>query len=140
MVRSHEFMNGLWERYLKGGTIVSEYSTFLAEDAERSWIADADIAVLLVCQAAIETHLRYELQAPRNKTFAYLVETYGFTPELKLKTDKLRKSRNRWVHVSDPSDDEMLQNDPQKHRAELAIDATEALETMVCALCENQFV
>jgi hypothetical protein len=49
---------------LLGGVVISEWSTFLAKDAELAFCSGANLAAILAAQAAIESHLRYEYFDP----------------------------------------------------------------------------
>ncbi|HVN49129.1 MAG TPA: hypothetical protein VMU30_09970 [Bacteroidota bacterium] len=55
-----KYINLLDEELLKGGVILSEWSTFLSRDAETAFCAGAYLSAILSAQAAVESHLRYE--------------------------------------------------------------------------------
>ena len=50
----------LEDELLVGDAMLSEWSTFLARDADTAFQSGADLATILISQAAIECHLRYE--------------------------------------------------------------------------------
>jgi len=54
------FIFALDEELLKGGIILSEWTTFLAKDAEGALCLGAYLASILTAAAAIESHLRFE--------------------------------------------------------------------------------
>ena len=54
------FICALDEELLKGGIILSEWTTFLAKDAEEALCLGAYLASILTAAAAIESHLRFE--------------------------------------------------------------------------------
>lgn len=117
---------------LKGGVILSEWSTFLVRDADEAFCAGADLATILVAQAAIESHLRYEyshLQSS-NGGFYNLIEQSPLSDELKAALHRLRKYRNRWVHVNDPHDDSDLMRRPEYYENELETMALLAIKAL----------
>jgi hypothetical protein len=48
-----------------------------------------------------------------------MIEASHLTPDLKADLHRLRRYRNRWVHVDDPNDDEALLADPEPVEREL---------------------
>jgi hypothetical protein len=117
----YEFILSLDEKLLKGGLILSEWSTFLIKDADTAFFNKANLATILVSQAAIECHLRYEyLNEPLNiKGFYNLIEHSPIPDDLKKELHILRKYRNKWVHVNEPSEDEDLLKRPDYYENEL---------------------
>ena len=118
------------EELLKGGVILSEWSTFLVRDADEAFCAGADLATILVAQAAIESHLRYEYFPTGKKGFYDLIEQSPLTVELKADLHRLRKYRNRWVHVNDPHDDSDLMRRPDYYENELETMAQLAIKAL----------
>ena len=55
-----DYINDLDEELLQGGVILSEWTTFLVKDAEMAFCVGANLASILACQAAIESHLRFD--------------------------------------------------------------------------------
>ncbi|MEK6281227.1 MAG: hypothetical protein AABN95_12810 [Acidobacteriota bacterium] len=124
------------DELLLGGVILSEWSTFLVRDADEAFCAGADLAAILISQAAIECHLRYEYFPHDQRKFGFydLIEQSPLAPELKTTLHTLRKYRNRWVHVNDPHDDQDLLERPEYYQAELeqtAIAASRALREVI---------
>lgn len=120
-----------WEDELvKGGVTLSEFSTFLVQDADRAFCAGADLAALLAAQAAMGTHLRHEHGAVRVKGFAALIDRSELPSDLAARLHEIRRYRNRWVHVADPDADADLLDHPERNRDELARMATVAMRAL----------
>jgi len=129
----NDYILALDEELLLGNVMLSEWSTFLAKDAETAFCAEADLATILISQAAIECHLRYEFfeGEKRKLTFYDLIEQSPLTKELKASIHKLRRYRNRWVHVQDPHDDDDLLSRPEYYEGELKQLAYVAIRNML---------
>ncbi len=131
------------EELLLGGVILSEWSTFLIKDADEAYCNRANLAAILVAQAAIESHLRYEYldDIAKNKFGFYdLIEQSTLQLELKVDLHNLRKYRNKWVHVNDPREDSDLLNRPEYYEAELEQFAALAIKAMRQVIYQEQFV
>jgi len=138
-----EYIIELDEELLKGGVILSEWTTFLAKDAETAFCSNANLSSILACQAAIESHLRYEYFDARESKgwgFYQLIEKSSLEDNLKSELHELRKFRNRWVHVEDPSDDSDLLSRPEYHEDELMQFAKKSVRIMLKALYANQWI
>jgi len=59
-----EYLVSLDETLLKGGVILSEWATFLIEDADMAFVAGAHLASIITSLAGVETHV---LRKYRNK-------------------------------------------------------------------------
>jgi len=73
-----EYINALDEELLQGGVMLSEWTTFLAKDAEIAFCSGANLSCILACQAAIESHLRFDYfyaETSKNWGFYQLIET-----------------------------------------------------------------
>ena len=137
------FINGLDEELLLGGVILSEWSSFLARDAETAFCAGANLAAILAAQAAIESHLRYEyFDSRQTKGWGLyrLLEEAPLPNDLKDDLTKLRYFRNRWVHVKDPVQDEDLLEKPEYYETELEEMARMAIKSMLRVLYMEQWV
>lgn len=55
-----DYIIDLDEELLLGGVILSEWTTYLAKDAEIAFCNVANLSSILACQAAIESHLRFD--------------------------------------------------------------------------------
>ena len=131
------------EELLLGGVILSEWSTFLIKDADEAYCIGANLAAILVCQAAIESHLRYEYcdNTAKNKLGFYdLIEQSPLPLKLKADLHKLRKYRNKWVHVNDPREDSDLLSRPEYYETELEQNAASAIKVLRQVIYFEQFV
>jgi hypothetical protein len=135
-------VQSLWDENLRGGVILSEFSTFLATDAESAFQAGADLSTVFTACAAIETHLRFESSKKGVKkiTFAEVANSQRLPVEIRDNLARLRKFRNTWIHVENPYLDIELQIEPQVVHSELAEMAELSIKLMVQVLCSDQFV
>lgn len=137
------FIIALDEELLLGGVVLSEWSTFLARDAEIAFCSGANLSALLTAQAAIESHLRYEFfDAKKTKgwCFSKLINHVLLPADLKNNLHLLRRFRNKWVHVDNPEKDSDLLERPDYHADELEKMAKLAIESMLRILYLEQFV
>ncbi len=119
------------EELLRGGVMLSEWATFLIEDADVAFCAGANIAALLAAQAAMETHLRHEHgDCAEHVSFAGIIDRSALHETVKARLHEVRRYRNRWVHVNDPHDDERLLDHHDDARAELAEMATKSMRLL----------
>jgi hypothetical protein len=131
------------EQLLKGGVILSEWTTFLAKDAGTAFCSNANLSSILACQAAIESHLRYEYfdaKVSKGWGFNQLIEKSSLNNDLKTELHELRKFRNKWVHVEDPSEDSDLLNRPEYHENELMEFAKKSIRIMLKTFYVNQWI
>lgn len=131
------------EELLLGGVMLSEWTTFLAKDAGTAFCSGAYLSSILSCQAAIESHLRYDHFDPAKTqgwTFYNLIEQSRLDNRLKSDLHELRRYRNKWVHVNDPSDDSALLSKPDYFENELAEFAKSTIRTMLKTLYNNQHI
>jgi len=113
-----EYLVSLDETLLKGGVILSEWATFLIEDADMAFVAGAHLASIITSLAGVETHLRGEGGSSEQRLVG-LIDDSDLEEDLKQELQVLRKYRNKWVHVADPWDDDALLKSPEEHEAEL---------------------
>lgn len=138
-----DYILDLDNELLKGGAILSEWTTFLTKDAQIAFCSGANISAILTCQAAIESHLRFDyFQAEETKGWGFyqLIERSSLSSDLKQELHELRKFRNQWVHISDPADDTSLLEKPELHEAELEEFAKRAIKTTLKVLYSSQWV
>ena len=138
-----DYINQLDEELLIGGVILSEWTTFLVKDAETAFCSGAYLASILASQAAIESHLRYDyFNSTETKGWGFydLIEKSNLKSELKTELHLLRKYRNKWVHVNDPSNDNELLERPEYYETELADFSKTTIKSMLKILYSNQFV
>lgn len=125
------------EELLQGGVILSEWTTFLVKDAESAFCSNANLASILTCQAAIESHLRFDYfnnEESKGWGFYHLIENSSLNNKLKTELHELRAFRNKWVHVKDPGSDSDLLERPEYHEKELIQVAKKSIRIMLKTL------
>lgn len=138
-----DYINQLDEELLLGGVILSEWTTFLVRDAEIAFCSGANLSSILACQAAVESHLRFDYFDPTKSkgwSFYSLIEKSEFEIEVKSELHELRKFRNKWVHVNDPTNDQDLLERPDFYENELEEFSKKAIKTMLKVLYSNPFI
>jgi hypothetical protein len=138
-----DYINKLEDELLLGGVIISEWSAFLVQDAEEAFCSGANLAAILVSQAAIESHLRYEYassQVHKRLSFYELIEQSPLPEEMKRDLHILRKYRNRWVHVNDPNNDADLLVRPEYYEEEVERIAYMTIKLLLQVVCLEQWV
>ncbi|MGC3971582.1 MAG: hypothetical protein QM775_30840 [Pirellulales bacterium] len=94
---------------LGGGVMLSEWTCILVKDVDIAFCNHASLSAILAAQSAIECHLRFEFSgclSGNRGGFYDLIEQSPLEPSMKADMHRLRRFRNRWVHVNDPADDE----------------------------------
>jgi len=135
------YINSLDEELLRGSVFTSEWSVFLARDAETAYCKGANLAAILAAIAAIETWLRwgYSSSFPKKyPTLFEMIEESDFPDDLKNELHMLRKYRNKWVHVDNPDDDETLVSKPEYVESEMENRAKSAIKLMLQVLYFEQ--
>lgn len=138
-----EYIISLDKELLLGGVILSEWSVQLIKDAEIAFCKGAYLASILSAQAGIECHLRYEYFEPKktkNWGFSNLIDNSPLSDDIKIELHKIRKFRNKWVHVKDPIDDENLLSRPDYYQEEMEKMAKSTIKTMLRVIYQEQFV
>jgi hypothetical protein len=135
-----DYLVRLDEELLLGGIILSEWCSFITKEADTAFAKGANLAALLTAVSAIETHLRAESQSGPKERLVDLIEQAGIEGDLRDDLHRLRKYRNRWVHISDPWDYEELLIDPEKHEAELAGMVVFAMRAMRRVIYGNPWI
>jgi hypothetical protein len=138
-----DYILALDEELLQGGVILSEWSTFLARDAETAFCSGAHLAAILAAQAAVECHLRYEYLDPAEAKgwgLCRMLDSVPLPADLKDELHSLRRFRNRWVHVEQPAQDEHLLQRPEYHEVELEEIARLAIGSMLRVLYLEQWL
>lgn len=113
-----QYLVDLDERLLRGGVILSEWASFLIKDADMAFVTGAHLASIITGLAGVETHLRGEGGSSKQR-LVELIDESALEEDLKQELQILRKYRNKWVHVTDPWDDDTLLESPEKHGVEL---------------------
>ncbi len=138
-----DYILALDEELLQGGVAISEWSTFLARDAETAFCSGAHLASILAAQAAIESHLRYEYLDPvevKGWGLSRMLDSVSLPVDLKDDLHRLRKFRNRWVHVEYPTEDKHLLEKPDYHESELEETSKLAIRSMLRVLYSAQWL
>ena len=102
------YLDDLDAEFLKGSVILSEWCTFIICQTDTAFARGAHLASILTAVSGIETYLRSEHMVSIKEGFAGLIEQTSLPAELKADLHKLRKYRNKWVHVGEPWDDESV--------------------------------
>lgn len=85
------------DEVLKGGICFDDYTSFQLENAYISFCAGADLACVIMCQAAIESYIK-EDEALDCKSFYDIIENCSYSSDFKNRLHPLRKYRNKWMH------------------------------------------
>lgn len=112
-----EHLLALDEELLLGGAMVSEWCAFVVREADTAFAKGANLASVLTAVSGIETHLRAE-QGNASSRLVDLIDQASLPYDLRRDVHRLRRYRNKWVHV-DPSDDQEVLNNPGRFEAEL---------------------
>jgi hypothetical protein len=135
-----DYINQLDAELLLGGVVLSEWTIFLAKDSETAYCSGAYLSSILSSQAAIESHLRYDYfnsAETKGWSFFELIEKSDLDYNLKNELHTLRKYRNKWIHVNDPSVDLDLLERPKYYENELADFSRMTIKTMLKILYRN---
>lgn len=128
------------EELLKGGVILSEWCSFIVREADIAFASGANLASILTAVSGIETYLRSEHSETGRERLVELIEHASIKTELKSDLHKLRKYRNKWVHLDEPWDDEEILERPEEIELELEKMAFFAARTLRRTIYENQWV
>ena len=134
------YLLALNDDLLKGGVILSEWCSEIVRQADAAFVGGADLATILTAVAAAETYLRSEYATEKRQRLATLIDEAPIKPELKEDLHRLRKYRNKWVHVDEPWSDEPLLEHPEAMSAELEDMAKFACQVLRRTIYENQWV
>jgi hypothetical protein len=122
-----DYLVALDEELLQGDVMMSEYAVELLRNADVCYVSGAFVAGIVMAAAAVETWLRGELNPGGKKTFFDLIGQCGLSPAVIDEVHTLRKMRNGWVHVGDPSDDERLLEEFEKGHPKLETECRAAM-------------
>ncbi len=107
------------DELLKGGVFLSEWCSFIVREADIAFAKGAHLGAILTAVSGIETHLRAEYAAGPKERFVELIDRAAITSKLRTDLHKLRMYRNKWVHVSDPWEDQEVLAEPERYEREL---------------------
>lgn len=132
------FLVKLDEELLIGGVIVSEWCSFIVRDHDTAFAGGAYLSSILAAVSGIETYLRSEYGGPKKESLHDLINSSPIKQELKDDLHRLRKYRNKWVHVEAPWTDEELLADPERYENELEEMGKFAARALRRTIYENQ--
>jgi hypothetical protein len=98
------------------------------------------LAAVLTAVAGIETYLRSEYAVTGKERLVDLISDAPIPEDLKSDLHRLRKYRNKWVHVDDPWNDGQLLERPADTEQELEEMALFAVRSLRRSIYENQWV
>lgn len=128
------------EELLKGGVILSEWCSFIVREADTAFVKGAHLASILTAVSGIETYLRSEYSKTAKDRLFKLIDESPIDDDLKSDLHKLRKYRNKWIHVDDPWKDISLLESPANHERELEEMAFFAVRLLRQTIYENPWV
>ncbi len=128
------------EELLKGGVVLSEWCSFIVREADMAFVNGAHLASILTAVSGIETYLRSEYSQTGKERLVDLINEASLHSSLRDDLHKLRKYRNRWVHVDDPWNDTRLLETPEDTEQELEDMALFATRALRRTIFENQWV
>src|SRR5436190_21215290 len=105
------YLFNLDEDLLKGSDMFSAWCHFLILEADTAFIRRAHLAAIVTAMAGMEAQLRFDHSEPRDHlSLAQLIDKSAIPDDLKKEIHELRRFRNKWVHVSDPWDESLLEH------------------------------
>jgi hypothetical protein len=106
-----DYIVALDDELMKGGYVLPEWAFLLTKEADTAFVSGAPVAAVLTAHAAVEAYLRGEGGRERNS--AELIDGSGLPEDLVADLHRVRRYRNRWVHVDDPWDDRGELEEPE---------------------------
>lgn len=128
------------EKLLKGGVILSEWCSFIVREADTAFARGAHLASILTSVSGIETYLRSEYSKSGKERLFDLINQSPIDEGLKEDLHKLRKYRNKWVHVDEPWEDQRLLETPEFFEGELEEMAFFSARTLRKTIYENPWI
>lgn len=128
------------DELLKGGVILSEWCSFIVRESDLALVHGANLASILTAVSGIETYLRSEYSGKERSSLFELIDNAPIADDLRSDLHRLRKYRNKWVHVNDPWDDQKLLYSPEHAEKELEEMALFAARVLRRTIYENQWV
>ena len=115
-----ELLVRLDDEHLRGGVQLSEWCSLIVREADVAFVRDAQLASILTAVAGMETYLRAEMQRDGvGKNLAQLIDTADIEEDLRDDLHRLRRYRNRWVHVEAAWDDNEVLAHPERFEGAL---------------------
>lgn len=134
------YLVDLDEELLKGGVILSEWCSFIVREADTAFAHGAFLASILTAVSAIETYFRAEHSTRSKERLLDLINQASIEEDLKKDLHVLRLYRNKWVHVSEPWQDENLLESLEELENELEEMALFAARALRRTIYENPWI
>jgi len=134
------YLGALDDELLRGGVILSEWCSFIVREADLAFVRGAHLASILTAVSGIETYLRSEYAKNGEERLFKLIDDSPIEDQQKSDLHKLRKYRNKWVHVDEPWEDEELLKFSQTYESELEEMAFFAARLLRQIIYENPWV
>lgn len=125
------------EELLVGGVILSEWCCFIVRESDIAFVHGAHLGAILTALSGIETYLRAETKS-KNK-LCNLIDELILPEGLAEDIHRLRKYRNKWVHVDDPWN-ESINEFPERYEKGLEEMAHFAVRVLRRTIYENQMI
>jgi hypothetical protein len=134
-----EYLLRLDDELLLGGVILSEWCNSIVREADIAFVHGAHLASILTAVSGIETYLRSEARED-GRPLVQLIDCADIDPALRADLHRLRKYRNRWVHVDAPWKDARVLSEPEHFENELEEMALFGARALRRTLYSDQFV
>jgi hypothetical protein len=135
-----QYISSLDEELLKGGVVLSEWTSSLIRNADLAFVHGAHLACVITAMAAIEAHLRQECQSAHTRTLAELIEHTPMDALLREELHAIREFRNSWTHIRNPIADEIILIHAEHHESEQGEFATRASRALRQVVYAHQYV
>jgi hypothetical protein len=119
---------------------LSEWCLFIVRESDLAFVHGANLASILTAVSGIETYLRSEYSEKERSSLFALIDGSYIAEDLRSDLHKLRKYRNKWVHVNDPWGDQKLIDAPEESEKELEEMALFAVRALRRTIYDNQWV
>lgn len=137
---SWEYLASLDEELLQGGVIISEWCAELIRQCDLAFVGKAYLGTILTAVSGAETYLRSEYSKSKHSRLFELINNAPIEDALKADLHTLRKYRNRWVHVEEPWEDQILIGSPKIISEELENMARFSARVLRRTIYENPMV
>ncbi|WP_156945704.1 hypothetical protein [Roseicyclus elongatus] len=127
------------EELLVGGAAFSEWATLMSFEAHTAFVAGADIATIILCSSACETHLRTEANDFKSR-FIELIDSSTLAETPKNELHWLRRTRNDWAHIKRKTASTDLKCYTNAYDEALEGDAKRSYQAMLLVLFSDQWV
>lgn len=134
------YLNALDEELMKGGVILSEWCALIIRETDTAFVKGAYLAAILTAVAGIETYLRSERLPSDGARLVDLINKAPVLDTLREELHKLRKYRNKWVHVGEPWEDKSILESPDLYEKELECMSFVAMRLLRMTIYTNPWV